>query len=67
MTTLRITGMTCGHCRAHVQEALGGVAGVRSVAVDLATGRADVDGDAPVADLVAAVAAEGYAAQEVTA
>lgn len=67
MTTLRITGMTCGHCRAHVQQALEEVPGVRAAVVDLAAGRAEVEGDASVADLVAAVVAEGYSAQEVQA
>lgn len=67
MTTLRITGMTCGHCRAHVQKALGDVAGVHTVTVDLPAGRAEVEGDAPVAQLIAAVEAEGYSAQEIQA
>lgn len=67
MTTLRITGMTCGHCRAHVQKALGEAEGVRTVEVDLAAGLARVEGEAEVADLIAAVEAEGYTAQEVPA
>ncbi len=67
MTVLKITGMTCGHCRMHVQKALAEVAGVEAVTVDLAAGRAEVVGQAPVASLVAAVEAEGYTALEVPA
>jgi len=37
-----VAGMTCGHCVAAVRHALEGVAGVRSVAVDLDAGRAEV-------------------------
>ena len=35
-TDLKITGMTCGHCVASVQEELGEIAGVTAVDVDLA-------------------------------
>ena len=65
MTTLRISGMTCGHCRLHVKEALDRVPGVRSAEVDLPGGLATVDGEAAPADLIAAVEAEGYGAREV--
>lgn len=64
MTTLRITGMTCGHCSSHVQRALGQVPGTRSAEVDLARGLARIDGEATLADLIAAVEAEGYQAVE---
>lgn len=33
--TFAVTGMTCGSCVAHVEEALRGVDGVESVTVDL--------------------------------
>jgi copper chaperone CopZ len=65
MTTLQITGMTCGHCRMHVTKALGQVPGVRSCDVDLASGLAQVEGDSAAADLITAVEAEGYGAKEV--
>lgn len=64
MTTLRITGMTCGHCSAHVKKALEQVPGVVAAEVDLTRGLAQVEGDAAAADLVAAVEAEGYQALE---
>jgi P-type Cu+ transporter len=60
-TTLDVSGMTCGHCVAHVTEALGDLPGVRAE-VDLAAGTATVVHPAslPVADLVDAVTEAGY-------
>jgi copper chaperone CopZ len=65
MTTLLITGMTCGHCRMHVKEALEKVPGVLASEVDLSSGLAKVKGEALTADLIAAVEAEGYGAKAV--
>ena len=62
MNTLHITGMTCGHCVKHVEQALRQVPGVTAVAVDLASGTARVEGAADPAALVAAVEAEDYTA-----
>jgi copper chaperone CopZ len=62
MTTLKISGMTCGHCAMSAKKALSAVPGVRSASVDLASGLAQVEGEAPLAALVAAVEAEGYTA-----
>ena len=64
MTTLKITGMTCNHCVMSAKKALSSVPGVRSASVDLPSGMAQVDGEAPVAALVAAVVAEGFQAAE---
>ncbi|AGA89275.1 copper chaperone [Thioflavicoccus mobilis 8321] len=64
MIELQIAGITCQHCVAAVREALAGVPGVtRVVDVDLASGRAIVEGDAPLATLVAAVEDAGYRVQ----
>lgn len=62
MTELKIEGMTCGHCQKSVQEALERVEGTESVVVDLAAGRAQVEGTADTDRLVAAVESEGYRA-----
>jgi copper chaperone len=43
--TLRIEGMSCGHCVKAVTEALEGVDGVERATVDLQAGRAVVDFD----------------------
>ena len=40
--TLSVRGMTCGHCKASVTEALRKLPGVTSVDVDLPTGRVTV-------------------------
>ncbi len=42
---LSVSGMTCGHCVATVKKGLEAVSGVNSVVVDLAQGRATIDGD----------------------
>ncbi len=60
ITTLRITGMTCGHCVAAVTKALRSVAGVDSVEVSLEKGQGLVKGHADVAQLIKAVEKEGY-------
>ena len=36
--TFQVTGMTCGHCVAAVEEEVGAIADVTHVAVDLASG-----------------------------
>ena len=63
---LRVTGMTCGHCQAKVEQALKGVHGVYSAIVDLQDGEAEVDfnDDAvTTTQLVAAVERAGYSAR----
>jgi copper chaperone CopZ len=62
-TTVQVRGMTCAHCERAVTEEIRRVAGVRSVAVDLARGTVTVDVDSAVdrADIAAAVDEAGYA------
>ena len=62
MTELRIDGMTCGHCVAAVKKALERVPGVTAAQVELATGRARVEGEPSLDALLAAVQDEGYQA-----
>ncbi len=63
MTTLKVTGMTCGHCEAAVRKALETVPGVlRVVEVDRTKNIAVVEGDAEVAALITAIKDEGYQA-----
>jgi copper chaperone len=61
MTDLTIQGMTCGHCKKAVEDALRSVEGVTSVEVDLEAGRARVEGG-DVQRMIAAVSEEGYTA-----
>jgi copper chaperone CopZ len=60
-TVYVVRGMTCEHCRAAVADEVGGIAGVREVDVDLASGRLTVRGDGVDEGAVAAAVAEaGY-------
>jgi copper chaperone len=63
-TTLRVTGMTCGHCVQAVERALRDQSGVHSARVDLGAGLAEVsyEGEVPSDTLIAAVESEGYTA-----
>ena len=56
---LDVTGMTCSSCVSHVERKLNAIDGVQA-SVNLATEVATVEGDAPVADLIAAVESAGY-------
>jgi len=67
MITLKVTGMTCGHCEAAVKKALGAVPGVeRVVSVDRNKQEAVVEGAPDMAALIAAITEEGYQAQPVS-
>ncbi|HUH13707.1 MAG TPA: cation transporter [Longimicrobiales bacterium] len=65
-TTLKVEGMTCGHCVQAVKVALEGLEGVRSAQVDLQSGRATVDyeeGRVEQRQMVGAIMDEGYTAE----
>jgi copper chaperone CopZ len=60
-----VRGMTCGHCVMSVREEVGEVAGVRTVVVDLASGRMTVSGRGfGDVEVRAAVAQAGYEVAE---
>ncbi len=62
-TTLKVSGMTCDHCKASVTKALEGLDGVTAVQVDLSSKQAVVEHDAPGPDqaqMKAAVEAIGF-------
>ena len=60
--TYRVTGMTCGHCVAAVEQEVGGLAAVSDVAVDLASGQVTVTSSRPlnIDEMAAAVDEAGY-------
>ena len=62
---LKVEGMSCMHCVAHVKEALEKVEGVREADVKLEEKRAEVKMDKEVSDdaLVKAVEGAGYSAK----
>ena len=61
--TLKVRGMTCGHCSATVTKALQQVSGVESAEVDLERGEAVVTGRADAQRVINAVKEEGYEAE----
>lgn len=68
-TTLKVSGMTCGHCVRTVTEALEGVDGVKDAQVDLQTGSARIDYDEAQTNpdaLASVVIDEGYTAETTT-
>ena len=62
-----VTGMTCSACQAHVEKAVSGVPGVKSVSVSLLTNTMGVEGSASETDIVQAVEKAGYGASPVDA
>ncbi|MBR7554696.1 copper chaperone CopZ [Allobacillus sp. GCM10007491] len=61
--TLKVTGMTCGHCKQSVNDALSNLEGVRSVEVNLDSGNVDVayeDSLVSKQQLIEAVEGQGY-------
>jgi copper ion binding protein len=60
--TFAVTGMTCGHCVAAVQDEVAKVDGVTGVDVELATGTVTIASDRPLPDdaVAAAVEEAGY-------
>jgi uncharacterized protein len=43
--TIKVSGMTCNHCKANVQKNIEAIAGIESIEVDLATGYVRIKGD----------------------
>lgn len=62
MTTLSVPDMTCSHCKATVESALGTLSGVEEVTVDLSTRKVRIAGPAPASALIAALDHAGYPA-----
>ncbi|MDZ4196003.1 MAG: heavy metal-associated domain-containing protein [Candidatus Izemoplasmatales bacterium] len=42
-TVMYVEGMTCKHCKMRVEKGLGGVSGVKTVTIDLTTGKTVVE------------------------
>ncbi|HEX5203914.1 MAG TPA: heavy-metal-associated domain-containing protein [Actinoplanes sp.] len=57
-----VPGITCGHCASAIRAAVGEVAGVNFVDVDIAGKTVRVGGDGDEAAVRAAIADAGYAA-----
>ena len=61
-TEFIVPDMTCNHCKATVETALGSVPQAGAVKVDLTTRKVEVTGPAPAAELIKALDEAGYAA-----
>ena len=60
---LNVPSVSCNHCKMAIEGAVGGLAGVRTVAVDVAAKSVTVDfetGDVTLETIEAAVQEEGY-------
>ncbi len=65
---LKVEGMMCNHCVAHVTKALQGVEGVKEVTVDLKKKTATVTSDTEISNeaLIAAVTEAGYEVKKIS-
>ena len=61
----KVSGMSCNHCKAHVEQAIQSLEGVEHVEVDLPTGRAYVTGQHDSSALIDLVSKAGYRAEAV--
>ncbi len=61
-TIIKVEGMMCNHCKAHVEAACKGVSGVEDAVVDLAAKTVTVTGKASLDELKKAIADAGYEA-----
>ena len=59
-TVIKVNGMMCAHCKAHVETACKGVPGVTDAVVDLDAKNVTVTGDANLAALKKAITDAGY-------
>jgi copper chaperone CopZ len=62
LTTLAVSGMTCGGCARTIERVLSRVPGVTSANVDFDLGVAIVNGSAAPSELIATVEKAGYGA-----
>ncbi|HEX2943317.1 MAG TPA: cation transporter, partial [Rhodopila sp.] len=60
MLTLKVSGMTCGHCVAAVTRAVQAVPSVERVAVSLERGEVTVEGHPDEGAVREAIVEEGY-------
>jgi len=60
MRTLKVNGMTCGHCAGAVTQAIRAIDPAAAVQVDLPSGRVDIESGLEQAALVQAIEAAGF-------
>ena len=60
---ITIKGMNCNHCRANAEKAILACNGVTSASVDLASGKAQIDGNADINEIRSAIEAIGFSVE----
>ena len=63
MTKIKVEGMMCMHCVAHVKKAVEGIVGEGNVSVDLESKMVTVTGECDKAKIIAAIKEAGYEAE----
>lgn len=58
--TLSVPEISCNHCKAAIEGAVGALPDITTVVVDVAGKTVTVDGDAPLATITAAIVDAGY-------
>jgi len=60
MTTIKIKGMSCGHCVNSTKKALEAIDGISNVLVDLEKAEASYDGDIDLAVIKKTISGIGF-------
>ena len=58
--TLSVPEISCNHCKAAIEGAVGALPDITTVVVDVTGKTVTVDGDAPLATITAAIVDAGY-------
>jgi hypothetical protein len=61
---ITIKGMNCNHCRTNAEKTILACNGVTSASVDLASGKAQIDGNADINEIRSAIEALGFSVAE---
>ena len=62
--TLSVPEISCNHCKAAIEGAVGALPDITTVVVDVTGKTVTVDGDAPLATITAAIVDAGYDVDE---
>jgi copper chaperone CopZ len=57
---LKITGMSCNHCKMRIEKVLSQIAGISSFTVSLEEGKADISGNPDVNQIIEKINKLGY-------